>query len=398
MERQLAVIEAMENEEKEPERLATLFKLDHLATRMRRHSENLLLLAGAEHATGQVEPVPLLDVLRAAISEIDRYERVELTGLPPHAQVAGPAADDVSHLIAELVDNAMAFSPPEVQVRLSGRKSENGEIVLSVQDEGIGVTPERLAELNAQLAGACPSEPEDDSTLGMGLYVVARLAARHGIKVELRAQKQGGIAAVAVLPRALLPDRPMPGATKKATAGTAPTLPGTVAEANDNTLPSREGRSGKTADEPDTPESAAGADAEPEETAEAEEVPEGSGTAESAASADSGEPAEHGRTEDEAPTSDPVAEEEPAPETAPAGRPLTAKGLPKRTPRNVPTGVGVPRPRTGGLKAEELRRRFGGFQQGAREGLRAAEAQIAEEESDREKTTGTGGTVEEARK
>ncbi|GAA2465244.1 sensor histidine kinase [Streptomyces macrosporus] len=434
VERQLAVIESMEHEEKEPERLATLFKLDHLATRMRRHSENLLLLVGAEHATGQVEPVPLLDVLRAAISEVDFYERVELTGLPPHAQVAGPAADDVSHLIAELIDNAMAFSPPEDEVRLSGWMLENGGIMLSVQDEGIGATPERLAELNAQLAGECVGDSEEDGTLGMGLYVVARLAARHGIKVELRAQKQGGIAAVAILPRALLPDRPMPGASAKTAAGTVPTLPGTVAEANGNALPTRKPRAGSAGSAAATPadggaETAPDAGAsesveeseepresgrseearkpeeaehtrEPEDTgaaareAEPAEPAEPAGNEGDAGPAGSAEPAEHGRTEDEAPTPGPVAEEE----AAPAGRTVTAKGLPKRTPRIVPTGTGVPRPRTGGLKAEELRRRLGGFQQGARAGLRDAEAQIAEEESGRAKPTGTGGTVEEARK
>ncbi|MFP8960352.1 nitrate- and nitrite sensing domain-containing protein, partial [Streptomyces nanhaiensis] len=231
VERQLALIESMEHEEKEPERLAALFKLDHLATRMRRHSENLLLLAGSEHTTGHLEPVPLLDVLRAAISEIERYERVEIATLPPHAQVSGSAADDISHLIAELVDNATAFSPPDAEVRLSGWMLESGEIMLSVQDEGIGSSTERLAELNAKLAEGASGVPEDDDALGMGLYVVARLAARHGVRVQLREQKQGGIAAVAVLPRALLPDRPVPGAlagARTATAGTAQPLPGTV--------------------------------------------------------------------------------------------------------------------------------------------------------------------------
>ncbi|GAA2400483.1 nitrate- and nitrite sensing domain-containing protein [Streptomyces glaucosporus] len=393
VERQLALLDGMEHQEKEPERLAALFKLDHLATRMRRHSENLLLLAGAEHATGQVEPVPLLDVLRAAISEVDRYERVELTGLPQHAQVSGPAAGDVSHLIAELVDNAMAFSPPESGVRLSGWKLESGEIVLSVQDEGIGVTSERLAELNAQLAGEHQGGPEDDSALGMGLYVVARLAARHRIKVELREQEQGGIAAVVVLPKALLPDRPMPGAAVKAAVGEVPVLPGTVAEANDNALPSRKSRAEKTEDAENAADAENTADAA-DEDAGASGPAEPAGSAGESGAPEESAPAEHGRTEDEAPVPGPLPEEE----SAPAGRTVTAKGLPKRTPRTVPTGASVPRPRAGGLKAEELRRRLGGFQQGAREGLREAEARIAAEESGRAKPTGTGGTVEEARK
>ncbi|MDH2408126.1 sensor histidine kinase [Streptomyces chitinivorans] len=281
VERQLALIESMEHEEKEPERLASLFKLDHLATRMRRHSENLLLLAGSEHTTGHLEPVPLLDVLRAAISEIERYERVEIATLPPHAQISGSAADDISHLIAELVDNATAFSPPEAEVRLSGWMLENGEIMLSVQDEGIGSSPERLAELNAKLADGAFAAPEDDDALGMGLYVVARLAARHGVRVQLREQKQGGIAAVAVLPRALLPDRPVPGAlagARTATAGTAQPLPGTVAEANGNALPSRPDRA--------RPAVAAGTDA-PDPGADGE----GAGTAARTADADAADAA-----------------------------------------------------------------------------------------------------------
>ncbi|WP_101255614.1 nitrate- and nitrite sensing domain-containing protein [Streptomyces barkulensis] len=454
VERQLALIESMEHEEKEPERLASLFKLDHLATRMRRHSENLLLLAGSEHTTGHLEPVPLLDVLRAAVSEIERYERVEIATLPPHAQVSGSAADDISHLIAELVDNATAFSPPEAEVRLSGWMLENGEIMLSVQDEGIGSSPERLAELNAKLADGAFAAPEDDDALGMGLYVVARLAARHGVRVQLREQKQGGIAAVAVLPRALLPDRPVPGAlagARTATAGTAQPLPGTVAEANGNALPPRPDRARPAVtDAPDTGADATdGAAARPADVTETAPIPritedtappraaravdaaDATGVAEADEAAadpardalvraagpyyvEPGDLREHSRTPDEAPAAVPEAAPEPAPASAPedgtppAPRTVTAKGLPKRTPQTVETGADVPRPRKGGLKAEELRRRLGGFQQGARDGQRDAEAQIAAEQvatgrsdgpaDDRAEATDTGGTVEEARK
>ncbi|SFJ91076.1 sensor histidine kinase [Streptomyces pini] len=458
VERQLALIESMEHEEKEPERLASLFKLDHLATRMRRHSENLLLLAGSEHTTGHLEPVPLLDVLRAAVSEIERYERVEIATLPPHAQVSGSAADDISHLIAELVDNATAFSPPEAEVRLSGWMLENGEIMLSVQDEGIGSSPERLAELNAKLADGAFAAPEDDDALGMGLYVVARLAARHGVRVQLREQKQGGIAAVAVLPRALLPDRPVPGAlagARTATAGTAQPLPGTVAEANGNALPPRpdrarpavtdapdtgadatDGAAARTADVTETapipritedtvpPRAARGADAADTADDAATGVAGGAEAGEAAADpardalvraagpyyVEPGDFREHSRTPDEAPAQAPEPAPASAPEdgTPPAPRTVTAKGLPKRTPQTVETGADVPRPRKGGLKADELRRRLGGFQQGARDGQRDAEAQIAAEQvaagrsdgpaDDRAEATDTGGTVEEARK
>ncbi|MFD0430408.1 HAMP domain-containing protein [Streptomyces zhihengii] len=141
VERQLGVIEKLEEREQDPERLATLFKLDHMATVMRRHSENLLVLAGTEHGQGHVGPVPLVDVLRAAVSEIERYDRVVIQSLPPHAQVAGFAADDLSHLVAELLENATSFSPPDAQVEMSGWLLESGEIMLSVQDTGIGMTP-----------------------------------------------------------------------------------------------------------------------------------------------------------------------------------------------------------------------------------------------------------------
>ncbi|MEE1938804.1 nitrate- and nitrite sensing domain-containing protein [Streptomyces sp. TRM 70361] len=496
VERQLAIIEGLEHEEKEPDRLAVLFRLDHLATRMRRNNENLLLLTGTEHTTGQVEPVPLLDVLRAAVSEIERYERVELAALPPHAQVSGPAADDISHLVAELLDNATAFSAPDAEVRLSGWMLENGEVMLSVQDEGIGMTAERMAELNA-LLGECGARgpdaparkpaavPGENGALGMGLYVVAHLAARHGIRVQLREQKQGGVAAVVVLPRALLPDRPMPGhaaggrsgragTAGNTAAGQAPALPGSEAEANGNALPPRAARVRPAPTAPDAdgggvtaapgetaPEPAAGpaehapaADPGPDETvriprvalpgepaAPAASTGVATGTARpvdvaeaDAAAADpareavgraagpaaAGEPAEHARAVDEAPAPAPGAAPESGPEDAPdapAGRVVTDKGLPKRTPRQVAVDTGT-RSRRGGLKAEELRRRLGGFQQGAREGHRDVRAQLAEETGqtehpatgDRPEAVGaagtadttdaadTDGTVEEARK
>ncbi|WP_461019690.1 sensor histidine kinase [Streptomyces daliensis] len=279
VERQLGVIEGLEEKETDPDRLGTLFKLDHLATRMRRHSENLLLLAGAEHTgSHHSSPVPLLDVLRAAISEIERYERVELGTLPPHAQLSGFAADDLSHLLAELLDNATSFSAPESEVRLSGWLLENGEIMLSVEDGGIGVAEERLAELNLRLVDPgtqeppAPDESAEPGGLGMGLYVVARLAARHGLRVQLRRHKQGGVTAVVVVPRALLPDRPAPSAAPsgatRTTTGTATSLPGSVAEANSNALPRRRPahrRTGEADDASPAAPSAPGAPSAPEE-------------------------------------------------------------------------------------------------------------------------------------
>ncbi|NWF24987.1 nitrate- and nitrite sensing domain-containing protein [Streptomyces sp. PKU-EA00015] len=241
VERQLGVIEKLEEREQDPERLATLFKLDHMATVMRRHSENLLVLAGAEHGQGHVGPVPLVDVLRAAVSEIERYDRVVIQSLPPHAQVAGFAADDLSHLVAELLENATSFSPPDAQVEMSGWLLESGEVMLSVQDAGIGMTEARIEELNARLKN--PETYESDAgreTEGLGLRVAALLAARHRVRIQLREHKQGGITAVVVVPAALLPDGPPATASQQTPvpgAGPALTLPGSAAEANSNTLP-----------------------------------------------------------------------------------------------------------------------------------------------------------------
>ncbi|MEU4886284.1 MULTISPECIES: sensor histidine kinase [Streptomyces] len=245
VERQLGLIEGLEERANEPEHLDALYKLDHLATRMRRHSENLLVLSGAEHTTTHSASVPLLDVLRASVSEIERYERVRIQSLPPHARVAGFAADALSHLVAELLENAAAFSPPEDDVELSGWQLENGEVMLSVEDRGIGMTEERLAEVNARLADPDgEAAGADEDALGLGLYVVARLAARHGIRVELRDQAQGGVTAVVVLPTSLLPTRPEPSHVPSGEArATGVSLPGSVAEANSNALPHRRGGS-----------------------------------------------------------------------------------------------------------------------------------------------------------
>lgn len=244
VERQLGVIESLEEREQDPERLATLFKLDHMATVMRRHSENMLVLAGAEHGHGHVGPIPLVDVARAAVSEIERYERVTIQSLPPHAQIAGFAADDLSHLLAELLENATSFSPPDSHVELSGWLLETGEVMLSVQDAGIGMSTVRMAELNARLADPASFEAGEQSAdgAGLGLQVTSLLAARHGVRVQLREQKGSGVTAVVVLPQTLLPNS-LPASSPPAVQlpGEAPALnlPGSVAEANSNALPSR---------------------------------------------------------------------------------------------------------------------------------------------------------------
>ncbi|MGW6022690.1 sensor histidine kinase [Streptomyces sp. NPDC055099] len=417
VERQLAVIENLEDREQDPDRLATLFKLDHFATVMRRHSENLLVLAGAEHGHQHPGPVPLVDVVRAAVSEIERYERVRIATLPPHAHVAGFAADDISHLVAELLENATSFSPPDASVEVSGWLLESGEVMLSVQDEGIGVTEDRMEELNSRLADFRPDDAYDQESgdgLGLGLYVVARLAARHGARVRLREQKQGGVAAVVVLPKAILAAAPAVGAPPVGVpvAGAAPAvhLPGSEAEANSNVLPGRSAGSAAVVATPagEDPLITAAertvrdAEAAPEVAAEAEPDAEPEVSAETTMELavppapeepETPEP-EAAETATEAETA-PEAEAEPEAEPAPTPKweRVTDKGLPKRTPKITAPGPTVPKARSGSVDAEALRKRLGGFHQGAISGRRDVEAELTERT---EETKNMGDTVEEA--
>ncbi|EFL34819.1 two component sensor kinase [Streptomyces viridochromogenes DSM 40736] len=344
VERQLAVIENLEEREQDPDRLSTLFKLDHFATVMRRHSENLLVLAGTEHVQHAAGPVPLVDVVRAAVSEIERYERVRIAALPPHAHIAGFAADDLSHLLAELLENATSFSPPDLPVEISGWLLENGEVMLSVQDEGIGMTEDRMERLNARLGDFDPEAPYDqegEDGLGLGLYVVARLAHRHGVRVQLREQKQGGVAAVVVLPRALLA-----AATPAAVPTSGPlsnttqsfSLPGADAEANSNVL---YGRAGGT----DPLVALAEKAVEREETAAAAELAEpaeSAGSAEPAGLPTPGEAREYGESRqvaDAAEVTEAVGHPEPVDEArpaAPAGNAPTAPTEPARAAAEAP--------------------------------------------------------------
>ncbi|WP_392876746.1 nitrate- and nitrite sensing domain-containing protein [Streptomyces sp. LN499] len=424
VERQLGVIESLEEREQDPERLATLFKLDHMATVMRRHSENMLVLAGAEHGHGHSGPIPLVDVLRAAVSEIERYERVTIQSLPPHAQVAGFAADDLSHLIAELLENATSFSPPDSHVQLSGWLLESGEVMLSVQDEGIGMSSVRMGELNARLADPASFEAGRQSAdgAGLGLQVTSLLAGRHGVRVQLREQKGSGVTAVVVLPQALLPKAP-PTATPPPVRvpGDAPALnlPGSVAEANSNSLPGRTlalpgdpliaaaeqtirdagAESGAepvpapepVATEPPAPEPLA-AETEAETTMQFRlpEVPEVL-PAPAASDPYAIGPDRHERTADDSkePLTAPVpaattvagafpGPRQPEPQQQPQGERITDKGLPKRTPKVVKPAAAPATERKGSLDKEALRRRLGGFHQGAKDGRRDVEAEIAE--------------------
>ena len=197
VERQIRLIDDLEQGEQDSERLANLFQMDHLATRMRRNSENLLVLAGHEVSRRRTQSVGLVDVLRAAVSEIEQYERVTLN-VQPGIAVRGQAANDVVHLLAELVENATSFSAAETPVAVSGHLLNSGGVLLDITDQGVGMGAEEMAHANWRLDN--PPVVDVAVSRRMGLFVVARLAARHGIRVRLRPASMGGLTALVWLP------------------------------------------------------------------------------------------------------------------------------------------------------------------------------------------------------
>ncbi|MGP4087315.1 sensor histidine kinase [Streptomyces sp. KR55] len=198
--RQLSLLDSMERRSEDPNELSDLFRLDHLTTRMRRHAESLIILSGAAPGRAWRMPVPLTNVVRAAVSEVEDYARVEVRQLP-EASVIGAAVADLTHLLAEIVENAAQFSPPHTRVRITGEPVGNGYAV-EVEDRGLGMGKGTLAEANRRIAQSEALDLFDSDRLG--LFVVSRLAARHDIKVHLRTSPYGGTTAVVLLPTALL--------------------------------------------------------------------------------------------------------------------------------------------------------------------------------------------------
>ncbi|HZD71617.1 MAG TPA: nitrate- and nitrite sensing domain-containing protein, partial [Actinomycetes bacterium] len=200
VDRQLELIDELEREA-DDDSLEQLFRLDHLATRMRRNAENLIVLSGGAVAGHRLtQPARLLDVVRGAMSEVEDYQRVELLPIDEVA-VTGHAVADVVHLLAELIENATSFSPPGTQVQIAGQRAAGG-YVLEIEDRGLGMSDEELLEANERLA----NPPTIDFAVArvLGLYVIGRLAQRHGIKVQLRHSWYGGVTALALLPSSLL--------------------------------------------------------------------------------------------------------------------------------------------------------------------------------------------------
>ncbi|MET8998517.1 ATP-binding protein [Amycolatopsis sp. NPDC004169] len=225
VELQLSVIEDLEADEQDPQRLAELFQIDHIATRLRRNGENLQVLAGGRPVRRDVGPVATVELLRAATSEVKDYQRVSL-GNAPRGSVQSEAAADVVHILAELLENAIRSSPPEEQVVLTADRGFDGGLLIEVVDVGLGMTREDLEAANARLAAGAAVSPE--TTRRMGLFVVSRLAASHGITVRLRPTTtrtaSAGITASVHVPGVLilvdLPARAVPPALPPSVNGT----------------------------------------------------------------------------------------------------------------------------------------------------------------------------------
>jgi hypothetical protein len=201
----LSQLETMEESEADPDRLTDLYKLDHLAARLRRNAENLRVLAGRDASDAVSESASLVDVIRAAMSSIDGYSRVSIGRVLPLG-VVGIAADDLSRLLAELLDNATKQSPPDTSVRVSAHLTDSGSVLMRIEDDGIGLPPERLAELNSRLS----DQPtlNDDSVRHMGLAVVRRLAARHQMRARIDRRPPHGTTVTVLLPTGLLCELP----------------------------------------------------------------------------------------------------------------------------------------------------------------------------------------------
>jgi signal transduction histidine kinase len=198
--RQLALLDAMERRAKEPEELEDLFRIDHLTTRMRRHAESLIILSGEAPARAWRRPVPFVDVLRAAVAEVEDYTRIKVAA-NTQAAITGAAVADVIHMIAELAENAVVFSPPNTPVLISGDVVGRG-FAVEIEDRGLGLSEERRAELNDLLENPPPFDLSGSDQLG--LFVASQLARKHDIRISLRGSPYGGTTAIVLIPTTLV--------------------------------------------------------------------------------------------------------------------------------------------------------------------------------------------------
>jgi signal transduction histidine kinase len=200
--RQLALLDAMERRASDPAELEDLFRIDHLTTRMRRHAEGLIILSGEAPGRGWRHPVRLVDVLRAAVAEVEDYTRIRVT-TGTQAALIGPAVADVIHLIAELAENATTFSPPNAPVRIHGDIVGRG-FAVEIEDRGLGIAEEKLAKINHDLEH--PLQFDLSGSDQLGLFVAGQLARRHEIRITLQPSPYGGITAIVLIPKALIVD------------------------------------------------------------------------------------------------------------------------------------------------------------------------------------------------
>ncbi|MER7543516.1 nitrate- and nitrite sensing domain-containing protein [Spirillospora sp. NPDC127506] len=380
--RQLTMLDTMERRRDiETKELEELFRLDHLATRMRRNAENLIVLSGALPARGWRNSVPMVDVVRAAVGEVEDYTRVTVLPFGP-VELAGRAVGDVTHLLAELIENAVSFSPPDTVVQVGGHLVASG-FAIDIEDRGLGMTDDKLAEINERIAN--PPDFNLQSSVQLGLFVVSKLAERYGLQVSLKRSAYGGTTAVVVIPRELIVEQgpaPVPaGATtqnglevRRPTAvGAGAPAPGRAAAATATLPPASTGRPAAgpalvavppPASEP--PASAAptaptpGGDAAPQPDPEAP------------------------RTEPPAPHDDVPADGERPHPTEPEDQPpvpeisTTPSGLPVRVPQanlaeplraDEPAAAEEPdEPEDLGRSPEEIQRIMGSYQRGTRQG------------------------------
>jgi anti-sigma regulatory factor (Ser/Thr protein kinase) len=200
--RQLELLDSMERRVDDPEELADLFRVDHLTTRMRRHAEGLLIVAGGSSGRIWREPVPVIDVMRAAVAEVEDYTRIRVTSRS-NASVAGHAVADIIHLLAELVENATTFSPANTPVRIESDNVAKG-LIVEIEDRGLGMSDEQIAQINVRL-----TEPPLFDLSGseqLGLYITGQLASRHNVKITMRGSAYGGVIAVVLIPSGLIVD------------------------------------------------------------------------------------------------------------------------------------------------------------------------------------------------
>jgi anti-sigma regulatory factor (Ser/Thr protein kinase) len=201
----LAELEELERKEEDSTRLGQLYRLDHLAARLRRNAENLRVLADRDAGESGGDTISILDTVRGAMSSIDQYARIGIGRMVPLG-VVGFAADDLSRVLTELLDNAASHSPPNEPVRVSAHLTEEGSVLVRIEDGGIGLPADRLAELNRRLSRAL--QLDDDAVRHMGLAVVGRLAERHDLRVSLHRRLPNGTTATVLVPPSLVTELP----------------------------------------------------------------------------------------------------------------------------------------------------------------------------------------------